>query len=104
LLDKASREGVKASIKNPTVDISVLEKNLYRFPEIIDRASFEYAPHYIATYLIELASIFNAFYANEKIVDKDDENSSYKVAITESFTIVMKNGLSVLGIKTPSRM
>jgi arginyl-tRNA synthetase len=30
------------------------------------------APHYIATYLIELAAEFNAYYAKNKIVDSKD--------------------------------
>ncbi len=81
-----------------------LEKILYRFTEIVERAGNEYSPHYIATYLIELASAYNSFYATGKIVDKDDKNSPYKVALTEAFSIVMKNGLNLLGIETTERM
>ena len=83
---------------------SELEKLLYRFPEVVERAGEDYAPNHIATYLIQVASAFNGFYAQNKIVDKADILSSYKVAITEAFTIVLKNGLSLLGIKAPERM
>jgi arginyl-tRNA synthetase len=63
----------------------------------------EYAPNLILTYLIELAGSFNNFYAHEKIISEDSE-SEYKIAITEAFRIVLKNGLMVLGIPTPERM
>lgn len=104
VLEKAKKEGIKADIKNPLSEASVLEKTLYRFPEVVERAQSEYAPHFVVTYLIEIASLFNAFYANEQIVNKNDKNSSYKVALTQSFAIVMKNGLTVLGIKIPDKM
>ncbi len=81
-----------------------VEKLLYRFPEIIGRAGREYAPHHIVTYLIELASSFNSFYAKEKIVDESDLASPYKVALTEALSHVLKNGLYLLGIKVPKKM
>lgn len=84
--------------------ITILEKLLYRFPEVVERAGEEYSPHYIATYLIELASSFNNFYGQGKIVDKMDINSPYKVALTEAFSIVLKNGLNLLGIQAPEKM
>ena len=85
-------------------EITELEKMLYRFPEIVERAGVEYSPHYIATYLIELSSSFNNFYGKGRIVDKADVESPYKVALTESFSIVLKNGLSLLGIQAPEKM
>ena len=111
ILRKAKEEGIKAKI-NPGqmksqfdgASITILEKLLYRFPEVVERAGEEYSPHYIATYLIELASSFNNFYGQGKIVDKMDINSPYKVALTEAFSIVLKNGLNLLGIQAPEKM
>lgn len=80
-----------------------IERLLYRFPEIVERAGREYAPHYITTYLTELAGSFNNFYAHEQIID-DSPESSYRLAITKAFNIVMKNGLTILGIPAPERM
>jgi len=85
-------------------EITELEKYLYRFPEIVERAGKEYAPHYIVTYLTELAGIFNSFYAKEKIIDKDDPSSPYKIALTQATAHVLKSGLHLLGIKVPERM
>ena len=55
-------------------------KMLYRFPEIVFRASKEFEPHYVANYLIELVRMYNSFYGNTQIINKDDDSSSYKVA------------------------
>ena len=84
--------------------ISDIEKLLYRFPEIVFRSAQEFEPHYIANYLIELARAYNTYYGNTKIIDKDDPTSTYKVALTLAFSIVLKNGLYLLGIKAPERM
>ena len=104
ILKKAKEEKIKVNTKKVGTNFSTLEKILYRFPEVVERAGDEYSPHYIATYLIELASSFNSFYAEGKIVDKEDTESPYKVAITEAFSIVLKNGLNLLGIDAPEKM
>lgn len=104
VLEKAKTEGVKASVGKIISETTELEKLLYRFPEIVERARKEHSPHHIASYLIELAGSFNGFYAKHKIVDKEDETSSYKVALTAAFTSTMKNGLNLLGIQVPERM
>jgi arginyl-tRNA synthetase len=105
ILEKAKKEGIKAEINNKQkVEVSELEKTLIRFGEIVERAGKEYAPHYLATYLTNLAATFSTFYAQNKVVDKNDINSPYRVALTSAFNIVMKNGLSLLGIKVPDKM
>lgn len=80
-----------------------VERLLYRFPEIVERAGAEYAPNYITTYLTELAGAFNNFYAHEPVLE-DSPESPYRLAIVEAFKTVMKNGLTVLGIPAPERM
>ncbi len=81
------------------LETRLIEKLLYRFPEIIERAGAEYAPNYIVTYLTEIASAFNNFYAHERIAE-----DAHNLGITKAFKQVMKNGLTVLGIPAPERM
>ena len=111
ILRKARNEGVVSRVQSPKSKVQskeketdLLEKLLYRFPEVVERAGEEYSPHYIASYLIEISSAFNSFYGNNKIVDKTDLNSPYKVALTLAFSEVLKNGLTLLGISAPERM
>lgn len=84
--------------------ITEVEKIIYRFPEVVERAGKEYAPHYLVTYLTELAGAFNSFYAQNKIIDEGDPTSPYKVALTEAVSHILKNGLHLLGIKVPEKM
>jgi len=104
VLRKATNEKIKPSFKKVPMEISQLEKSLSYFPEIVLQAEKNYEPHFLVLYLTELAGIFNNYYAKNKIVDKSDEYSSYKIALTEAFTVVMKNGLWMLGIKTLEKM
>ncbi len=105
LIEKGNSEGIKINSDIPDGwETTTLEKNLYRFPEIVSKAGIDLAPSTVATYLTELASSFNTFYAQGKIVDKTDHTSPYKLALTEAFSIVMKNGLNLLGIEVPEKM
>ncbi len=104
ILRKAKTEKIKASFKKVPENISQLEKMMNHFSEIVEKAGKELEPHGIAIYLTELAREFNHFYAQNKIVDKTDEFSPYKVAIVEAFSQIMKNGLWLLGIEAPDKM
>jgi arginyl-tRNA synthetase len=85
-------------------EIQEVEKLLYRFPEVVERAGKECAPHHIVTYLLDLASSFNSFYANNKIIDDADPSSPYKIALTSAVYHTLKNGLNLLAIKVPEKM
>ena len=104
ILSKGQSEGVKINTEIKNQEITELEKMLYKFPEVVARAQDEYAPHYITHYLLELAHSFNNFYGNNQIVNKEDQSSPYKLAITSAFTRVLKNGLYLLGIESPEKM
>jgi len=73
------------------------------FPEVIERATRERSPHYVANFLIELSRSYNSYYAHTKIITDDDVSQS-RVALTQAVGIVLKNGLHVLGIAAPEKM
>lgn len=105
ILEKAQREGIKSNFSLPRDwEVSSLEKYLYRFPEVVLLSYQKFEPHGIATYLSELASTFNSFYASQQIVNKDDKNSPYRIALVEAFLKTMQNGLYLLGISIPEKM
>jgi arginyl-tRNA synthetase len=104
VLEKAQKENILPDFEILPDDAFEVEKMLYKFPEVVERAVLEYQPHYVANYLIEIARAYNSFYGNMVIVSSTDKTSSYKVALTYAFTFVMKNGLHLLGIKAPAKM
>jgi arginyl-tRNA synthetase len=79
-----------------------LAKKLSQFSETIKRAAHDYKPHYVASYLFELATIFNEYYHETKVIGS--ENESAKLALVKSVTIVLENGLKLLGIDAPKEM
>ena len=103
ILEKAKATGITASLAHPEAP-GDLEKLLIKFPDIAARAERELGPQQIVTYLTELAATFNAYYAHNPIVLEDNPASPYRVALTQAFNIVMKNGLFLLGIAAPEKM
>ncbi len=104
VLEKAKKEDIESSLEHPDEQMPLVVKLLARFPEIVLSAQNNLAPNHIATYLIELSSSFNSFYADNKIVDKHDVHSPYRVAITEAFVNIMQSGLFLLGLHSPAKM
>jgi arginyl-tRNA synthetase len=102
VLEKSKVESQK-SIKIPE-KAGQLEKLISRFPDIVERARKEYAPQHIANYLINLAGAFNGFYAAKMIIDANDPESSYRIALTQAFQTTMINGLWLLGVRVPKKM
>jgi arginyl-tRNA synthetase len=100
---KGREQGLVPAVTTTPAEVSDLERVLPRFPEVVARAYDERAPQYIVTYLIELASLFNSYYASTKIVTNDPE-SLYRLALTEAVATTLTNGLEILGIKVPAEM
>jgi arginyl-tRNA synthetase len=79
-----------------------IERLVMHFPEVVARASRELAPNLLVNYLLELASAWNNFYANEQVLGSPEE--AYKMRVTRAFAHTMANGLTLLGIPAPERM
>ncbi len=86
----------------PSGTTKPLEHLLYQLPEITERAYEEMAPQYLVSYLIEVAGAFNSFYAQNKIIGSVNETDL--LALTLATSIVLKNGLNLLGIPVMERM
>jgi arginyl-tRNA synthetase len=105
VLRKAKAEGIEADIESDLLlEENDLIKKLYRLPEIIEESAKLFAPQLLVTYLTDLASTFNNFYAHNQVVNKNDSSSGMKVALVSAFATVMENGMKVLGITPPERM
>jgi len=84
-----------------TVD---LERLLIQFEDILEKALLDLAPQHLVTYLTKLASEFNSFYANTRILDEDTDNREYKIQITKTVMQTLERGLNILGISVPKKM
>lgn len=102
ILRRAEEEG-QTWTSTVATEITDLDRMLYRFPAIVDRARSELSPQLLVTYLTELAALFNSFYANNPILNAGDKTPS-RLALTQGFMVVMRNGLRILGMVPLERM
>lgn len=79
-----------------------LVKKMSEYPEVVQKATEDMAPHLISTYLYELAQKFNNFYEHNRVIG--DEREDYRLKVVMAYTGILKNGLGVLGIPTPDSM
>lgn len=80
----------------------LLARLLVHFPEVAARAEASLAPNLLVTYLTELASAWNSFYAGGRIIG--GEHEQYGLLLAEAFAQTMSNGLVLLGIPAPEKM
>ena len=81
-----------------------LIKRLSEFPEIILLSASESSPHYIATFLKDLAADFHSYYNANKFLSDDKTLQNARLALIGATKIVIKNGLQLLGISAPEKM
>jgi arginyl-tRNA synthetase len=83
----------------------VLIKRLLAFPEEIAEAAGRRAPHRIATYALELAQDFTAFYRDCRVVDIDRPSvESSRLALSFVTRRTLARCLDLLGIDAPRKM
>ncbi len=102
IVERAKAEGIHAhaDLQAPP---SLVTRLLHRFPEVIEQASVLMEPHIVTTYLTELASAYNSWYAQEQILDGTPA-AAHKVAVVNAVRNTLKNGLWILGIPAPEKM
>jgi arginyl-tRNA synthetase len=89
-----------------------LVKRLGEFPATVERAAAHAAPHVICDYLEQTAGAANSWYhagnptrSPELAVLVDDPQlRSARLALARAVQIVLRNGLTILGISVPTRM
>ncbi|MDD3007026.1 MAG: arginine--tRNA ligase [Candidatus Pacebacteria bacterium] len=77
---------------------------LVKYPEAVESAARENSPHLVALYIYNLASDYNTFYNSYPILKTDKDLMKARLALSEAVAIVLKNGLTLLGIDVPDRM
>jgi len=89
--------------------ISVNEKKiidlLLNYKYILETAAESYSPSIICNYVYDLSKSYNSFYQEEKIFDgKNNETTSFKIALSDITSKVIKSLLNLLGIDITNKM
>ena len=103
---------IKYDVKNFNLNVHEVEilKKISEWPKCVEVSSNKLEPHRIPFYLYELASLFHSYWnlGNEnkefRFVSKDSELKSYRLLLLQALSIVISNGMSILGVSLPKSM
>lgn len=76
---------------------------LEQFPKVLVTAFNQADPSLIAKYALQLARLFNKYYAQQKIL-ADDANQASRLVLCHCVALVLKESLALLGIESPENM
>ena len=81
-----------------------LALQLLEFPGAVVRASEIYKPSVLADYLFQTAQLYSSFYQNSPILKSEEAVKNARLRLCALFGEVLKKGLYLLGIETPSHI
>lgn len=105
LLAKAGEldaEADYAALENPAAQEVV--RTLERFPEVVSEACHRNEPSLVTRYTVELASNFNRFYYENRILTEDAAQSKARANLTAATASCLRTALSLIGIEAPEKM
>ena len=90
-------------------EIEILKK-ISEWPKCVELSSSKLEPHRIPFYLYELVTLFHSYWNLGKdnkefrFVSESRELNSPRLVLIQALSIVINNGMSILGVSTPSSM
>lgn len=93
-------------------DVSVLDseyetallQRMIDYPQVIETAAEDLAPHLVAFYLKELAADFHSYYNASRFLVEDEKIKLARLALIAAVAQTIKNGLALLGVSAPDKM
>ena len=85
-------------------------KKISEWPKCVEISITKLEPHRIPYYLYELATLFHSYWnlGKEKpeyrFINTDKEYNSSRLLILKCTAIVIRNGMTILGVNTPKSM
>lgn len=90
------------AIKTPQ-EIALARKLMF-FPAILRQVLEDLRPHFLCTYLYELAGEFSSFYNGNRILGEEIEVMNNRLILCARTASLLRCGLRLLGIKTLEKM
>ena len=90
-------------------EIEILKK-ISEWPKCVEISSSKLEPHRISFYLYELVTLFHAFWnlgkenKEYRFISEDGKLNAPRLVLLQGLSIVIKNGMLILGVSTPSSM
>jgi arginyl-tRNA synthetase len=90
-------------------EINILKK-ISEWPKCIDASSQKFEPHRIPVYLYELSSLFHSFWnlgkdnPEKRFINNQKKISDEKLIFLKIVSNVIKSGMNIVGVSTPTKM
>ena len=78
--------------------------SLTRYPEIVEQAAVNRAPHALVHYLRDLANLFHTYYNAETFLVGEAPLRNARLGLILGVQQVLRNGLALLGVSAPESM
>ena len=78
--------------------------SLARYPEALEQAAVNRAPHTLVHYLRELANALHTYYNAEQFIVSDAKLRDARLALVLGVQQVLRNGMTLLGVSAPESM
>tara|TARA_B100001250_G_scaffold398473_1_gene406711 strand:- start:674 stop:2413 length:1740 start_codon:yes stop_codon:yes gene_type:complete len=83
---------------------SELISMLQKYPDTIKSSADQRAVNKVSNYLKDIAQLFHSYYGAQKFIIDGDETRNARIILLRCVSIVIKDGLSLLGVSSPSKM
>jgi len=112
LLNLSLSHKLKIDEKNFSLNYHEIQimKKISEWPKCIDISSKKLEPHRIPYYLYDLVTLFHSYWnlgrdnKEYRFVSSDQQINSSRLILLQALSIVIKNGMKILGVSTPERM
>ncbi len=101
--DVATLSNANVTLLDSEYETTLLQK-LIDYPQLIETAAHDLAPHQIAFYLKDLAADFHSYYNASRFLVEDEPLKLARLALIAATAQVMRNGLGLLGVSAPQHM
>jgi arginyl-tRNA synthetase len=102
--ERGHRPGAGAEAASAEPEEVALVRLLATFPEVIRGSAFAREPQRIPAFLIEASAAFHRFYHACRVVTEDAARTRARLELADATRIVLRNGLSLIGVTAPERM
>ena len=103
-LDPADAAATVGATPPETPEELALARKLAGFATVLNLTTAQLRPHFLCTYLYELAGEFSTFYVANKVIVDDAPVKARRLLLCARTLLVLETGLQLLGLRTLTRM
>ncbi|MEM7792645.1 MAG: arginine--tRNA ligase, partial [Verrucomicrobiota bacterium] len=101
-IDDDSEIGPASPLETPSEQ--TLARKIIEFSIALELTLNDLRPHFLCTYLYELADAYSRFYNTDRVMVEEGLVMNRRLILCARTRIILKTGLNLLGIKSPERM